>query len=202
MDKLAGVLLEMGAGNADAAGLALYRDIEVAMFGDGLVELTDLVVLWQIRIVVVLAVKLGIGGDLAVDCQAGLHALLKGFPVQHRQHPGLAQTDRAHVGILLMGKLVWAGAKDLGLRLQAHMHLKSNNGFVLHGVSSRCLKICFESGLTRYKPILSIIYEYRYLAMAFPVVLMAVRYRMEGRACLRPPHSYHIRHLFMLWIGA
>lgn len=71
MQALAGVLLQVRAGDADALGGAVFQgDVEVALADDGMVHLAGLVALRQVRVEVVLAGEHVLPVDPCVDRQA------------------------------------------------------------------------------------------------------------------------------------
>ena len=71
MDRLSSVFFQMGASNADGAGLTrLWRDGNGSLAHDGCFELTDLVTLGQIRVEVVFPIEDGVKVDPSANGQA------------------------------------------------------------------------------------------------------------------------------------
>ena len=69
MDQLAGVLLHVDAGQADAPVLALHIDVHVAVDGDGQLVLGYLIPFWQIGIKIILAGKAALSRNGAIRGQ-------------------------------------------------------------------------------------------------------------------------------------
>ena len=90
--ELASVFFHVCAFNLDAPfGAIIQHDIEVAVVGNGLVVLRDLVVLRLIRVEVVLTSKAGGFCDGAVECQANLDRPFHTFGVDYGQCARQAQ---------------------------------------------------------------------------------------------------------------
>ena len=105
--------------------------VDPAVFGDGLVELRDLVALGQVGIEVVLAGEDGALAHFAVDGQRGQRGELDGLGVEHRQRAGQAQADRADVGVGRRAEMIGATAEGLGSGEQLHVDFESDDGLVL-----------------------------------------------------------------------
>ena len=104
MYQLACILLHVDTGNADTLLALGGLDLHIAMLTNWQVILGGLPVLWQIRIVVVLAVKLGEVINLAVQGKACLDGKLQHPLVQYRQYARQSQAYRAHMCIVLCTK--------------------------------------------------------------------------------------------------
>ena len=91
---LARVLLQVDAGQAHRARLAVQAELDGAALAERLVELRDLKALGQIGIEVVLAREAAALADLAADRQPEAHRRVDRGAVQHRQRAGQAQADR------------------------------------------------------------------------------------------------------------
>ena len=115
MQRLAGVFFKMGAGHADALGLAVFQlDIDMAGADDGQVELRDLVALGQVGIEIVFTREHTAVRHLGVDGHAEFYRHMHGLFIQDRQHPRQRDIDHAGLGIGL-GAVGGAGAgEDLG----------------------------------------------------------------------------------------
>jgi hypothetical protein len=91
VQRLAGILFEMRAGDANALeGTVLQHDVHVTLGHDGQLVLADLIALGQVRIEVILAREHRQRRDLRGDGQAELHRHAHGRLVQHRQDPRIA----------------------------------------------------------------------------------------------------------------
>ncbi len=97
--ELGGVLLQMDAGDADPLRLAVYVDLQPTVAAEGEVILRDLVAFHQVRVVVVLAVELGLFRDLTVEGQAGHDGHLYRPLVDDGQDTGHGQADRTDVAV-------------------------------------------------------------------------------------------------------
>src|SRR5207249_7493605 len=82
VDQLARVLLEVDAPDAHPP----LPELEAAVDAHGQVVLADLVALGQVGVHVVLAVELGVPGDLAVQRERRLEAGLDSGLVRYREH--------------------------------------------------------------------------------------------------------------------
>ena len=65
-------------------------------------------------------------------------------PVEHRQHPGHAQADRADVGVGRRPKSVEQPQKILVLVLQLRVDLEPDDGFKIHSLSHQLSEITFN----------------------------------------------------------
>ena len=84
MDQLAGVLLQVNPGDADALEAAVDLNVQVAVLRQGQLVLGDLVALGQIGVKIVLAGEDRLRGDAAVGGQGHLQGVFQGLAVQHR----------------------------------------------------------------------------------------------------------------------
>src|SRR5262249_41674728 len=89
----------------------------------------DLVRLRQVGVVVVLAVEDCALGDLAVERDTELDALLDGPPVRNGQRTRERKADRADVRVRLRAELVRAATEHLRPRLELHVDLEPDDGF-------------------------------------------------------------------------
>ena len=104
----------------------------LTIFGNGQIELGDLIGLWQVGIEIVLAVEFVIPGDVAVQGQARLGGKAHHRFVHHRQGAGHTGAHRAAVGVGVAAEGGGAGAEDLGAGGQLHMGFQADNGFPSH----------------------------------------------------------------------
>ena len=133
VQELAGVLLHVDAGDAEALAAVLRLDIEPAADADRLFELGDLVALGEVGVEVVLAGKDRALGDGAVGGQAGHDREFDDLLVQHRQSAGEAEADRAGLGIRLAAEAGGTAAEDLGLGLELDMDFQADDDFIFRG---------------------------------------------------------------------
>ena len=131
VEALAGVFFHVEAGDADAFGVAVgVGDDEVAVLGDGLVELGDLIALGAVGVEVVLAGEDAGLADLAADGFGGEDGELDGLLVQHGQRAGQAEAGGADVGVGLAAVLVFAAAEGLGAGEELDVDLQADDGLV------------------------------------------------------------------------
>ena len=104
MDHLAGVLLQVHFLDAHPLAPLAQLQLHGALHGEGGVELGDLVVLGHVRIEVVLALEHPHGVGAAVQGPGHQVGLAHRLAVQGGQHPGVAQADRADVGVGLVAE--------------------------------------------------------------------------------------------------
>ncbi len=133
MEQLGYILLKMNAGYAHPPFFAINLNGKPAVMTDGGIILGNLIALHQIGIGVVLAVKLGVIGDSAVESQSGHHGIFYCLLINSRQNPGHPKADRADMGIGWSSGIIGAAAAvHLALRQKLGMNLQSNNGLVAH----------------------------------------------------------------------
>ena len=119
-------------GQSAADGESVVLDIEVPGPAYRLVVLADLVRLGAVRIEVVLAMEPARLGDSAVERQADLDRLFDDCLVDHRQHAGMAQAERAGERVRLGPEPVLAGAEHLGGGIQLDVDLQPDHRLVAH----------------------------------------------------------------------
>ena len=127
---LAGVFFQVGPDDADPLRLDAplgIADFEPAVVAERQIVLADLIALGQVGIVIVLAVPLGEGGDLAVQRHRGSQAQGEGLGVHHRQRAGHADADRAGLRVGGRAELGAAAAEQLGPRGQLHVDFESDH---------------------------------------------------------------------------
>ena len=100
VDRLAGVLLEMQALDADRRCVSPSTSISTSPSPTiGLLVLADLVALRQVGIEVVLAVEDATQVDLRLEAEAGAHRLRDAVLVDHRQHAGHRRIDERDMAV-------------------------------------------------------------------------------------------------------
>ena len=100
MLRLAGILFEMQAGDADDFLRAIIKgDLDLAGAHDGVGELADLIALRQVGVEVILPVEARPEVDLGIQAKTGAHGLGHAFGVDGGQHAGEAGIDERHLAI-------------------------------------------------------------------------------------------------------
>src|SRR5205823_4162943 len=108
------------------------RDDEPAACAERLVVLADLVRLRQVGVEVVLAVEDRALGDLALEREPELDALLDRAAVRNRQRPRKREADGAGLRVRCAAEAVLAAAEHLRARLQLHVDLEADDGLPVH----------------------------------------------------------------------
>ena len=100
VDRLAGVLFQVQAGDADDLGGAVGQfDLDLAGADDGVFELADLIARGQIGVKIVLPVEAADGVDMRVKPEPGAHGLGDALGVDHRQHTRKGCIDEADLAV-------------------------------------------------------------------------------------------------------
>src|ERR1019366_5095440 len=131
VETLAGVFFQVHARYADSLGADRALDFDVAMFGQRLVVLRNLVALGQVGIEIVLAREDRRLVDLAVERRGGQPGKLNRPLVQHRQRARQTQTHRADIGVRRIAKLGRAAAEALGAGQQLDVDFQPDDRLVL-----------------------------------------------------------------------
>ncbi len=132
VQRLAGVLFHMGAGEVDHSFGVAHLDLQRAALDNRLGQLTDLIALGQVGVEVVLAVEDVDAVKRCADRQAKLDRTFDRALVQHRQHAGQRDINRAGLGVGRCAEGSTAARKNLGTGGELGMHLQPNNGLPLH----------------------------------------------------------------------
>ena len=130
VQRLAGVLLHVGALDLDPEGLAVDIDVGPALEGDRLVVLGGLEVLRHVRVEVVLPREPAPLRDLAVQRQADPDRRLHRLAVDHRHRARQAQAGRAGLGVRLAAEGRRAAAEHLGVGVQLDVDLEPHGRVV------------------------------------------------------------------------
>src|SRR5205807_114913 len=85
----------------------------------------------HIRIKIVFPVEFRKSRYLGTKCQSCADHMFYGHAIWHRQRTGKGKAHRAHVGIRFAAKYVRTTAKHFAYRLQFHVALYADYGFVL-----------------------------------------------------------------------
>ena len=134
VQRLAGVLLQVGAGERDAARAVRAVDFQLAAAHDGLSQLADLVALGQVRVEVVLAVEAASLGNLPAHGHAEQHRHAHRLGVQRRQHARQRQIHLARLRVRGCAERRGGAGEQFGARAQLHMHFQADHAFPAHGV--------------------------------------------------------------------
>ena len=120
---LTGILFDMQLPDAHPADVGLFirgsrcrnRQVEIAAFCQGLVELGDLVPLGQIGVKIILAVKKRERADLGMHGMRQQNTFFHHRFIENRQHARQPAAHRADIGVGRIDPgISLAGAKDLG----------------------------------------------------------------------------------------
>ena len=134
VQRLAGVLLEMQALDADRDRLAVRRgDRHLALAHDRRLVLADLVALRQVGIEIILPVEHRFEIDPGLEPEPGAHRLPDAFPVDDRQHAGHGGIDQRDVGIGLAAELGRGAREQLGVRGHLGMDLEADHDLPVAG---------------------------------------------------------------------
>ena len=127
MERLAGVLLHVHAGDADGHDAAVGREADGPARRERPVVLRDLIPLGQIGIEVVLPREDRLGMDAAAQGQGGARRELHGAAVQDGQRTGKPETHGTERGIGLGAEPGGAAAENLGGGQQLRVNLQADN---------------------------------------------------------------------------
>ena len=123
-----GVLFQVDARDANAGRCAVDLNVKVAVDAERQVVLGNLVPLHQVGVGVVLAVELGVLGNLAIERQAGADGVVHGLAIDDRQDAWHAQADGADVGVgPSVGVVGGAAAKHLALGAELDVSFQAND---------------------------------------------------------------------------
>ena len=134
MQRLAGVLLEVEALDADLDALAVgHVDDDLALPDDRRLVLADLIALRQVGIEIVLPVEDRIEIDLRLQPESGADRLHDAGLVDHWQHAGHGGIDQRNVRIGLAAERGRSAGEKLGLRRHLGMNLHADDDFPVAG---------------------------------------------------------------------
>ncbi len=131
VQRFAGVLLEVHAGDAHALARPVHLNIDPAVLRKRFIVLRDLITLGQVGIEIILAGKARARIDGAVERHGRLRAHGYDFAIQHRQRPRQPQANRADVAVRRVAETRRAATKNLGLGQKLDVHLQPDDGFIL-----------------------------------------------------------------------
>ena len=138
VQRLAGILLEMGPGDTDDLFAAILKlNGNPSGPDDRQLILADLIALGQIRIEIIFARKHRPRRYLGGDGKAEHHRHAYRLAVENGQHPRVTEIDRAGVDIGFCTKGGGGTGENLAPRQQLSMNLESDNRFPVHAHSHR-----------------------------------------------------------------
>ena len=133
MNRLASVLLDVKASNADArrgiATVALDRD--ATRRRQWAFVLRDLIALWQVGIEVILPREDRQQVNAAVERERGTDGKIDDVLIEHRQRAGESEAHRADLHVRRRTKLGRAAAECLGTREQLDVHLEADDHLIV-----------------------------------------------------------------------
>ena len=129
VERLAGVLLEVRAGQLDDLLDVADLDAHRAPDDDRQLVLADLVALREVGIEVVLAGEDRARADLRADGEAEADRAFDGAAVQHRQHAGQREVDDAGLRVRRGAERRGGGREDLRARRQLRVRLETDDDF-------------------------------------------------------------------------
>ncbi len=133
MERLAGVLLQVGPRHADGLDRPVVQDdLDLALAHDGQLVLADLVALGEIRVEVILPGEDRALSDMGRDRTAEAHGKDHRLAVEHRQDTGQPQVNGAGLGIGFGPEGGRCPGEDLGLSSKLGVDLQPDDGFPLH----------------------------------------------------------------------
>ena len=109
-------------------------NVHPAMLRNREIKLRSLEVLRQIRIVVVLSVKLAVTINFAICCKPRLDGVVYHLTIDDGQDTGKSEADGTDVRILICAEACGTAAENLGLCLEFAVNLKADDGFVFHAL--------------------------------------------------------------------
>ncbi len=144
MQRLAGILLEMRAGDADDLdGAVVEHDRKLSLLDHRQLVLTDLITFRQIGIEIILAGEYRTARHLGADAQPKFDRHAHGFRIQHRQHAGIRQINQAGLGVRRCAIGRRAPRENLRLRGELRVYLESDDYFpVGHHSYPRGERLC------------------------------------------------------------
>ena len=127
VQRLAGVLLEVGAGQVDAMGDVADEELDAAALDDRRLVLADLVALRQVGVEVVLAREDRHRRDRRADRQAEADRPLDGAAIGDRQRAGQGEIDRRRLRVRRGAERGRRAAEDLRAGRQLRVGLDADH---------------------------------------------------------------------------
>jgi hypothetical protein len=142
VQRLAGILFEVGAGQADEFFLLSHADRQPAALHHRNLELADLVALGQVGVEIILAREHRARRDAGAHGEAELDGADHGLAVEHRQHAGQGDVHGIGLDIGLGAEGDAAAGENLRLRLQLGMGFQPDDDFPLAHFNSSGIRTC------------------------------------------------------------
>ena len=152
VDRLAGVLLQVQALDADLERLAVGAHLDLALADDRALVLRDLVALRQVRIEVVLAVEHRGQVDARLEAEAGAHRLIDAGLVDHRQHAGHGRIHQRHVAVGSAAEGRRRAREQLGVGGDLGMHLQADHDLPVAGGALDQVAVALASRVLHHHP--------------------------------------------------
>ena len=106
-------------------------NFNIPVFAQRLVELRNLVPFRQVRIKILLPIKLAHLADFTIQRDTNLHAFLHNLFAQFRVRPGMSHAYRTNLRVRVRAVRILTPAKRLRFRLQLHVRFDTNRRFEL-----------------------------------------------------------------------
>ena len=130
MQRLAGVLLEMQALDANRNGFAVgHVDDHFALAHQRGLVLADLISLRQIGVKIVFAVEYRLEMDPGFQPEPGADHLTNAFLVDDGEHAGHRRIDEGDLGIRRIAECGRCPREQLGIRRDLRVHLHADDDF-------------------------------------------------------------------------
>ena len=98
-----------------------------AIFGDWLIKLRDLIILGQVGIKILFAIKLTVRSNMQVEGKGCLHCILEHLLIKHWQRARQATHHRVDMGVRGVTEGGGGAGENLAGGAQLHMGLKANH---------------------------------------------------------------------------
>ena len=130
VEKLSCVFLNMYTLDAYSFFAVLGSNVDISVFGYGMVKLGDLIRLWQVGIKIVLSVVNAEVVYFAVKGNTCRKSKVYYSFVKHGERTGKSCANRTALGVWLCAKLGFAGAEYFGLSLKLCVYFESDDRLV------------------------------------------------------------------------
>ena len=133
VERLAGILLEVQALDADLDGAAIDIHMDGAFAYHRLLVLRNLITLRQVGVEIVLPVEHRAAVDARLQPEARAHRLLDAKPVDDRQHARHGRIDEGHMVVRLAAEFGRSAREQLGLGQHLGMNFQTQDDFPIAG---------------------------------------------------------------------
>ena len=132
MYQFAGVFFHVKPLYTDALQIGFFAffghlNFNPTIFSDWLIELGDLIILGQIGIKILLAIKLTVLGNVQVEGKSCFYCILEHLLIKHWQGAGQATHHRVDVGVGGVAEGGGGAGENLAGGAQLHMGLQANH---------------------------------------------------------------------------